>query len=153
MPFPIILIAGAKQLFIGAMLTAANEAKDAIVESAVQDAKSSLRNSIRDRYESVITGKRTLQQWAEIAIKPIEKIKQRIAEESTEDTVFVGGKLHFEMSPQTASKVVISFELYYLESGQQWHKVGAESDLYASNFTNEALLEIRSHSVVTFEVE
>ena len=61
--------------------------------------------------------------------------------------------VNFAMSEKNAKKVVISFELYFLDEGKKWQKVGAESDVFASNFTLEALEDIKSNDCVSFELE
>ncbi len=95
-----------------------------------------------------ITGRRTINEWVEIAIGGVDKVKIRIIKEY--GWKYVGGKLNFTMSKKVSHKVVVSFELYYQD--ENWQKVGAESDMYASNFTLEALEEIESQGIVSFEV-
>lgn len=119
--------------------------------SYAEGAADVLSNAARDTFESVITGRQTIEEWAEIAIKGVDRIKDRVAEENV--WKYVGGKLHFALSTKSKHKVVISFELYYHDENAQWKKVSAQSDLYASNFTLEALADMESQGVVSFEVE
>jgi hypothetical protein len=129
-------------------------AKDALVASLgsyAGDAQDAVVNTVRDTFESIITGRRTLEEWADIAIKGVDKIKDRIVTEN--NWTYVGGTLNFAMSKASTDKVVISFELYYQDENKKWQKVGAESDMYASNFTLEALDDIESKGTVSFEVE
>lgn len=117
----------------------------------ISDAKDVLANAVRDTVESIITGRRTINEWAEIAISGVDKIKAQVIKEN--GWKYVGGELKFAMSDKNLRKVVISFELYYQDGNEKWQKVGAESDIYASNFTLEALEEIKSQGTISFEVD
>jgi hypothetical protein len=116
-----------------------------------EDAKETAMNAARDTVERIITGRQPLEEWAKIAIAGVDEIKDRAVNE--EDLRYVGGKLKFAMSEKRADKVVISFELYFQDSNNGWQKIGADSDLFASCFTLEALDEIKSKGEVSFEVE
>jgi hypothetical protein len=116
-----------------------------------EDAKEATMNAARDTVERIITGRRPIEDWAKIAIPVVDQIKDRAVSE--EDLRYVGGKLKFAMSKKRADKVVISFELYFQDRNNEWQKVGADSDLFASCFTLEALDEIKSKGEVSFEVE
>lgn len=117
----------------------------------VSEAKGVLANAAHDTVESIITGRRTINEWAEIAISGVDKVKVQVIKEN--GWKYVGGKLNFTMSDRVSHKVVISFELYYQDENGNWQKVGAESDMYASNFTLEALEEIKAQGIVSFEVD
>lgn len=117
----------------------------------LNEAKDLLANAARDTVESIITGRRTINEWAEIAICGVDKVKARVVKEN--GWKYVGGKLNFTMSEKVSHKVVISFELYFQDEKDNWQKVGAESDMYASNFTLEALEEIKSQGTVSYEVD
>ena len=117
----------------------------------VNDGKDVLANAARDTVESMITGRKTIQEWAKIAIVGVDKVKEQVVREN--GWKYVGGKLNFAMSDKNARKVVISFELYYQDEKKEWQKVGAESDMFATNFTLEALEEIKSNGKVSFEVD
>lgn len=121
------------------------------IESYAEDAKSVAVNATRDTVESIITGRRTLEEWAEISIKGVDKIKDRVVKEG--ELRYIGGKLNFAISVKNTNKVVISFELYFLDGNNKWQKIGADSDLLASNFTVEAIDEIKTHGVISYEVE
>lgn len=129
---------------------AANALMDALMPY-VNDAKETVLNTARDTFESVITGRRTIDEWAEISIKGVDRVKDKVAEQN--DWQYVGGKLNFAMSANFSDKVVVSFELYYQDEDKKWQKVGAESDMYASNFTLEALEDIQTKGTVSYEVE
>lgn len=129
----------------------AKEALWELLKPYISDAKSAVANAARDTLESIVTGRRTLDEWAEIAIKGVDNVKSKVAEEN--GWQYIGGKLNFAMSAKSTNKVVISFELYYQDEGKEWHKVGAESDMYASNFTLEAIQDIESKGIISYEVE
>lgn len=131
-----------------------NLALDILLEELrpyINDGKDVLANAARDTVESIITGRRTIQEWAEIAICGVDKVKEQVIREN--GWKYVGGKLNFAIFDKNVHKVVISFELYYQDENKEWQKVGAESDMYASNFTLEALEEIKSQGKVSFEVD
>ena len=96
-------------------------------------------------------GRMSVEEWAEIAIEGVDKIKDRAVED--EGLRYVGGKLKFAMSEKSADKVAISFELYFQDDNDEWHKVGADSGIYSSGFTPESLEEIKSKGEILFEVE
>jgi hypothetical protein len=123
-----------------------------VLEKYQDDVKDSILNAGRDTVERIITGRRTLEDWKTISGECVDKIKDRIVAESG-DFRYVGGKLNFAMSEKRNNKVVISFELYFQDANNEYQKVAADSDLYASNFTHEALDEIKASGGVSFEVE
>ena len=135
----------------GLIATAAKGIFSSVIETYSGDVKEVALNAARDTVERIVTGRRSLDDWSEISIAGVDTIKNRAIDE--EGLTYVGGKLMFSMSPKRDDKVIISFELYFQDDQQQWHKVGAESDLFASNFTLEALEEIESEGSVSFEVE
>lgn len=117
----------------------------------LNEAKDLLANAARDTFESIVTGRRTINEWAEIAICGVDKVKTQVIKEN--GWKYIGGKLNFTMPEKVSHKVVISFELYFQDENENWQKVGAESDMYASNFTQEAFEEIKSQGTVSFEVD
>lgn len=120
------------------------------VMSYAKDLGAALSNAVRDTIEGVIAGRRTIDEWANISIGAVDDIK--IKYENQNNWKYIGGKLNFAMSEKSSRKVVISFELYYQDENQKWQKVYAESDVYSSGFTLEALDEIKSQGTVSFEV-
>ncbi len=129
-------------------------ARDAFVEalsSYADDAKAGVVNTVRDTFESIITGRRTIDEWAEIASKGVDQVKRRVEEEN--GWRYVGGRLNFAMSPKDFNKVTISYELYYQDENDGWQRVTADSDMQASNFTIEALESIEENGKISFEVE
>lgn len=117
----------------------------------IDDTKDALVNTARDTLESVITGRRSIDEWAEIAIKGVDKLKEYIAKQY--NWKYIGGKLNFEISASNLDKVIVSFELYYQDDYNKWQKVGAESDMYASNFTKDAINDMEVSGRVSYEVE
>lgn len=117
----------------------------------VKDLGDAMLNAARDGVESLITGRRDLNEWAQIAGKAVDEVKSTLEEQTCWQ--YVGGKINFTMSSKSAKKVVISFELYYQDENNKWKKVAADSDMYASNYTLEALEEIQSNGTVSYEVE
>lgn len=116
-----------------------------------KDLGNAMLNAARDGVESLITGRRELEDWAQIAGKAVDEVKSTLEEQTCWQ--YVGGKINFKISPKNAKKVVISFDLYYQDENDKWKKVTAESDMYASNYTLAALEEIRSNGTISFEVE
>lgn len=107
--------------------------------------------AIKDMVSDIITGKKTIDEWAEIAIKGVDKvIEQEVVEENLQ---YVGGKLCFQYSDINLKYVTISFHLYFLDENNEWKKAEAGSDILASNFTSEALEELKDKSKVEFDVE
>ena len=136
---------------IGFLVGAAKSVLLDVIGSYAKDVKDSARNTAKDTFESTVTAKRTIDEWAEVAIKGVDQIKNRAVNEG--GLRYVGGKLKFAMSAKNPQKIVISFELYFLDENGEWQKVGADSDMHVSIFTHEALEEIRSKCEVSFEVE
>jgi hypothetical protein len=136
---------------IGVLWAAAKGIFSSVLRPYIEDTKNTAMNSARDTLEAVVTGRRSIDEWANIAIDGVDQIKERAIEEG--DLRYVGGKLNFAMSTENAQKVVISFELYFLDENNQWHKIGADSDMAASNFTVDSLEEIADKGIVSFDVE
>jgi hypothetical protein len=137
---------------------AAKEVVKSVVEDAVDekisDAKGvvldAAKNTLRDVLESAVTGRRPLEDWTEISIKALDEIKEKYINEN--DWIYRGGRLNFQMSLKYENKVVISYELYFQDTQGMWQKVGAESDMFASNFTLEALEDIKTNGTISYEV-
>jgi hypothetical protein len=121
-----------------------------VAEGYAQDAKNAIKNAFKDTLESVMSGKRSFEEWGDIVQKTIDNTIARAIEE--EGLCFVSGYLKFYVSKNDANKIVIAYELYFVDSGKQWIKKEAQSDVYASNFTQDALAEIEKSHIVKFEV-
>ena len=109
------------------------------------------KNVASDTTKSIITGKKTIDEWAEIAIKGVDRVKEQ--EEAEENLQYVGGKLCFQISDKNSKYVIISFQLYFLNENSEWKKAEASSDILACNFTSESLEELKTKGKVEFDVE
>lgn len=138
-------------IIIGALKLAATGIFKSVIEPYVDDAKNAAANAAKNMVEGAVAGKRTIDDWAEIAVKGIDTIKDRAIKE--DGLRYVGGKLKFAMSGEVSNNVIISFELFFQDENREWHKIGADSEVSASNFTIESLEEIQSTNEVSFEVE
>ena len=139
MPF---ITAAAIKLLAKAALTAVigpfiEEAREATVTAA--------QNAIRE----TIAPKMTLEEWADVVIKGVDKVKDRIVIEG--NLRYIGGKLKFAVAG--SDSVNVSFELYFLDDNEQWHKADAEKDIPSSKFTPDSLEEIKAKGVIPYEVE
>lgn len=128
----------------------ANDVIDNSLAPCANDFVGAVSKAIRDTFYSAALGQRTINDWANIVIGSVDNIKSRY--ENKYGWTYVGGKLNFTMPDISSRKVVIAFELYYLDTSKKWHKVGGSSNVYTSNFTPEALNEIQSKQIVSFEV-
>ena len=145
----------AKKIFLSALgedseiglMSVANDMFSGVIE----DVKNASKDAISDTVHELVVGKRTIEDWADSAIKGVDEIKDKVVSE--ENKIFVGGYLDFAMSKKNNKKVVISFELYFLDEDKQWEKMTAESDVYATTFTADALEELRSKDKIRFEVQ
>ena len=122
-----------------------------VLEKKKEQLSDAVKNVVNDKIESFITGKRTIDEWAEIAIQGVDKIKYQKVHE--EDLRFVDGRLHFEISHNNPQNVIISFKLYFLDDFDEWKKVEGHSDVLISNFTDEAIEEMKTKGNVEFGVE
>ena len=108
-------------------------------------------NVITDTIESALVGKRTLNEWAEIVIEVIDNIKDKTIREN--DFKYLGGTLKFSLYPKTKSKVIIAYELYFVDSDGNYFKNSAQSDVNKDNFTQEDLNAIEESGEIAYEVE
>lgn len=128
---------------LGKFFEKADQTVDNVIDAA--------GNAARDCFESAITGRCDLNYWADLAGNAADELRRKIEDDAPYLT-FVGGKINFSMSRSNSEKVVISIELYYIDNKKHWKKTCAESDMFASNYTFEALDEIRSNGVISYEV-
>jgi len=110
----------------------------------------SIINAFKDVIESLLSGQRTLEEWCEIASKPVD---DALAKGISDGFQFAGGYLCFSFADESKRKVKIAYELYFLGRQKQWIKQDAHSDVYAHNFSMEALEEIADKGTVKFYVE
>ena len=108
-------------------------------------------DTIKAAIESITNNRRSLEDWCEIASGPVDAALAKSISEG--ELQFAGGYLCFSFADASKYKVRIAYELYFLDTQEQWVKQEAHSDAYASAFTDEALEEIASNGVVKFHVE
>jgi predicted aldo/keto reductase-like oxidoreductase len=107
--------------------------------------------SLTDTVENLAGGRRNLEEWCKIAAKPVD---DAVAKTISEDGLqFVGGYLSFTFSDSSKKKVIIAYEIYFVDSQKNWTKQNAGSEVYANNFTQDALEEISGKGTVKFDVE
>ena len=136
-----VLFTFAKGIFGEVLGEVVNEKKDPLIGAVT--------NVISDTIESMITGEKTIEEWADIAVKGVDKVKeQKIAEENLQ---YIDGRLCIQISDKNNKRVIISFQLYFLDENNEWKKVEASSDILASNFTPDALEELKSKGKCEFE--
>ncbi|MCI8404736.1 MAG: hypothetical protein HFE49_07510 [Clostridia bacterium] len=115
------------------------------------DLKKIAFNFITDTIESALVGKRTLDEWAEIVIEVIDNIKDRTISEN--DYKFLGGTLKFRLSSNSKPKVIIAYELYFIDSNGNYFKNSAKSDVNQDNFIQEDINAIKEAIEIAYEVE
>ena len=138
-------------LAAGVLTTLAKGALTAVLGPFVEEARDAALNAAQDAIRSTIAGRMSIDEWANIAIEGVDRVKEHAVEEG--GLRFVGGKLKFAMSTVTASAVTISFQLYFLDELEKWQMADAASDVPSSKFTFDALDELASKSEIVYEVE
>jgi hypothetical protein len=113
-------------------------------------AKDVLKDIVRDATEDVLTGKRSLQEWSEIVEPVVDKIIEK--EQHSQDWEYIGGKLKFKYNDERHTKIDITYELYFIDVEENWHKINASSDVNANTFTDDALEEIKANDEVSYEI-
>ena len=122
-------------LAAGVLTTLAKGALTAVLGPFVEEARDAALNAAQDAIRSTIAGRMSIDEWANIAIEGVDRVKEHAVEEG--GLRFVGGKLKFAMSTVTASAVTISFQLYFLDELEKWQMADAASDVPSSKFTFE----------------
>lgn len=135
-----------KNEFALEILHAAKENVGEVIEPFAHDVKASAFEALR----SMIAGRMSIDKWAKILIKSVDRVKDRLVREN--GYRYVGGKLKFAMSAADSEIVEASFELYFLDEMQKWQKAADESDIPASLFTEEALSDMTSKGEIVYEV-
>ena len=115
------------------------------------DLKKIAFNYITDSVESILVGKRSLDEWAEIVVEAIDNIKDRTIEENNYN--YIGGNLKFSISKKISSKVIIEYELYFRDSEGNYFKNSAKSDVNQDNFIKEDIETIKKSTEVIYEIE
>lgn len=134
-----------------AVTGAAENTLSNVVEKQKDPIVNAVTDAANDFIESVVAGTRTIDEWAEIAIKGVDKIRER--KEIEEGLCYVDGRMFFEISRKNPKKVNISFQLYFQDSSDEWKRVDGCSDVMTSNFTDDAIDEMRSKGRIEFGVE
>ena len=127
------------------------EAMRTEVDTLIMDAAHSAAEAANDAVRKMLMGKQSINEWAETVSKCIDNIKDNI--ESEENLTFIGGKLRFSAPDSKNDAVCVSFDLYFQDIEEQWHKAGTSDFIPASMFTQEAVDELMSAHEIEFEVE
>jgi len=136
---------------IGALSMLAKTALTTVIMPFVEEAKEATLNAAQDTIRGAIAGRMTIEEWAEIVIQGVDKVKDRAVEEG--NLRFIGGKLKFAPSENNLHMVSISFDLYFLDEHEKWQKAAAENEIPVSKFTPDAVEELKSRCSVIFEIE
>jgi len=131
--------------------TVAKEAVYGLVEENQDKVVSAIKDAVSDTIHSMVAGKESIERWAEIVTEGADKIIKETVE--TENLRYVGGKLRFAFSKRNPQKIDVSFELYFLDSANEWQKKVATSDVYASAFTDDSLDELRTAGMIEYSIE
>ncbi len=131
--------------------TVAKEAVYGLVEENQDKVVSAIKDAVSDTIHSMVAGKESIERWAEIVTEGADKIIKETVE--TENLRYVGGKLKFAFSERNPQKIDVSFELYFLDSANEWQKKVATSDVYASVFTDDSLEELRVAGMIEYSIE
>lgn len=138
-------------LVAGALATIAKGALTAVLGPFVEEARDAALNAAQDAIRSTVAGRMPIDEWANVAIEGVDRVKERAVDEG--GLRFVGGKLKFAMSAAAAEAVTLSFQLYFLDELGKWQMADAASDIPASKFTFDALDELASKGEIVYEVE
>lgn len=118
------------------------------------DCKQVIANAARDTFESIVAEKRTLDEWANMVINSVDEIIDETIK--NEDVNYAAGKLIFSLDKNTRAgspKVLILYELYFIDANGNYIKKSAKSDVNQDNFTQDAIEEIKENGKVSYEVE
>lgn len=143
-------------MIIGKLIfgVAAGAAKDIVSEVGGQkldELKSVAKCALGDTIQGIMGGRRTLDEWCEIAAPSVDAaLSKTLAEDNLK---YAGGYLSFSFSDSMKKSVSISYELYFLDEEKQWIKQAATGSARASTFTQDALAEITNQGTVKFDVE
>lgn len=139
-------------LLIGSALgMLAKSALSSVLSPFIDEAKDAVLSAAEDTVRSTVAGRMSINEWAQTAIKGVDRVKERVAQEG--DLRYVGGKLKFALAAEDAEAVIISFQLYFLDEMNKWQLASAESMVPSVKFTEEDLYELWKSKEVVFEVE
>jgi hypothetical protein len=142
---PLFTLAALKLIAQGALTSA--------IGPFVEEAREASLNVAQDTIRGIIGGRMSLEEWANIEIKGVDKVKDRIVNESEGNLNYVGGKMNFALSQNNARMVTVSFQLYFQDTNQKWHKAEADSNIPISKFKTDSFEELQSKDEISFEVE
>ncbi len=123
----------------------------AVIAPFIEEAREVALDTAQSAIRSMVAGKMSIDEWANTAIKQVDDVKKRAAEEN--NLQYVGGKLKFSISASNPNCVAMSFQLYFQDENNKWHKAEAASDVPASKFTGDDLNELKDNGEVVFDVE
>lgn len=135
----------------GALGLLAKTALSSVLSPFLDEAKAVVLSAAEDTVRSTVAGRMSIDEWAQAAIKGVDKVKERVAEEG--NLRYVGGKLKFALTAEDAESVTISFQLYFLDEMKKWQLASAASQVPSTKFTNDDLYELWTNHEVVFEVE
>lgn len=138
-------------LLSGTLIMLAKGALTSVIAPFVEEARNVALNTAQDAIRSKVSGKMSVNEWADIIIEGVDKVKERVVVE--DNLRFIGGKMKFAISEINLDMVTISFQLYFLDEQEQWQKAEASSDIPDSAFTTDALDELNMKHEIIFEVE
>ncbi|GHV31527.1 hypothetical protein FACS1894167_14000 [Synergistales bacterium] len=110
-----------------------------------------LFDAFADTLERIVSGRRSFEDWHGIASESLDRIIAKTSEDR--NLRYAGGKLCFSFADSRRKKVNIAYDLYFIDKAETWTKEHAVGDVYASNFTLEALAEIEEKGTVAFDIE
>jgi hypothetical protein len=140
-----------KGIFSSAVSSCGDGAKTAGVDPLVEEAKGAAMEAAHDTARGLLAGRTSCEKWAKMLVPSVDKIKERIIEE--DNLCFVGGNLKFAMSTETAKSIAVSFELYFQDDANKWHKAEAESEMSDLLFKHDDLQKMQTDGEIVFEVE
>lgn len=120
-----------------------NELKHAIVNNSIE--------TLRDMVLNIAGGKSSFDEFAKRIITYVDaKVEEA---KNNKGLSYVTGKIIFENIPQKSHKVLISYELYFIDTNKKIIKSGANCEVPSSQFKEEALLELNNIGKIEYEVE
>lgn len=139
-------------LFVtGALTMLAKGALTAVVGPFVEEARDAALSAAENTLREKVAGRMSIEEWAEIVIEGVDKVKARAIEE--ENLRFIGGKMKFALSENVSEMVTVSFQLYFMDQFDKWKKAEADTDIPATKFLETALDNLRADKEIIYEVE
>jgi len=138
-------------LLKGALSTLAKSALISVISPFIEEAKDTALNAVQDSIRSTVAGKMSIDEWASVLIESIDHVKEHALNE--ENLRYIGGELKFIISERKKNSVETSFQLYFLDESQKWHKAEADSDIPFSKFIQNDLNQLMSSGEIAYEVK